>query len=150
MAHFAELINGIVARVIVVSNADTASNGVEDGAIGTAFCHNLLGGEWLQTSYNGNMRKNYASSGKIFKINSLYIANIDGTTAADLTVNHYSQAALGGTAIAIASTVAVAADSTLVVITKDSAFYLLENQSLGCLCATSGDLQFVASWDEIS
>jgi len=60
MAHFAELIDGIVARVIVVSNADTASNGVEDGAIGAAFCHNLLGGEWVQTSYNGNMRKNYA------------------------------------------------------------------------------------------
>ena len=52
MAHFAELINGIVARVIVVSNADTASNGVEDGAIGAAFCHNLLGGEWVQPSYN--------------------------------------------------------------------------------------------------
>jgi len=93
---------------------------------------------------------NATSSGKIFKVNSLYISNIDGTTAADLTVNHYSQAALGGTAIAIASTISVAADSTLVVITKDSAFYLLENQSLGCLCATSGDLQFVASWDEIS
>ena len=63
MAHFAELINGIVARVIVVSNADTASNGVEDGAIGAAFCHNLFGGEWLQTSYNGNMRFNYAGIG---------------------------------------------------------------------------------------
>ena len=63
MAHFAELINGIVARVIVVSNADTASNGVEDGAIGAAFCHSLLGGEWVQTSYNGNMRKNYAGIG---------------------------------------------------------------------------------------
>ena len=63
MAHFAELIDGIVARVIVVSNADTASNGVEDGAIGAAFCHNLLGGEWMQTSYNGNMRKNYAGIG---------------------------------------------------------------------------------------
>ena len=93
---------------------------------------------------------NAVSSGKIFKVNSLYVANIDGTSTADLTVNHYSQAALGGTAIAIASTVAVAADSTLVVVTKDSAIYLLENQSLGCLCATSGDLQFVASWDEIS
>ena len=63
MAHFAELVNGIVARVIVVSNADTASNGVEDGAIGAAFCHNLFGGEWVQTSYNGNMRKNYAGIG---------------------------------------------------------------------------------------
>ena len=63
MAHFAELIDGIVARVIVVSNADTASNGIEDEAIGAAFCHNLLGGEWVQTSYNGNMRKNYAGIG---------------------------------------------------------------------------------------
>ena len=63
MAHFAELINGIVARVIVVRNADTASNGVEDGAIGAAFCHNLLGGEWVQTSYNNNIRKNYAGIG---------------------------------------------------------------------------------------
>ena len=93
---------------------------------------------------------NAVSSGRIFKVNSLYVANIDGTSPADLTVNHYSQAALGGTAIAIASTVAVAADSTLVVVTKDSAIYLLENQSLGCLCATSGDLQFVCSWDEIT
>ena len=73
MAHFAEIVNGIVARVIVVSNADTASNGVEDGAIGAVFCHNLLGGEWAQTSYNTSggvhngggtpLRKNYAGIG---------------------------------------------------------------------------------------
>ena len=63
MAHFAELVNGVVVRVIVVSNADTTSNGVEDGAIGAAFCHNLLGGEWVQTSYNNNIRKNYAGIG---------------------------------------------------------------------------------------
>ena len=63
MAHFAELIDGIVARVIVVSNADMEINGVEQEAIGAAFCHNLLGGEWVQTSYNGNMRKNYAGIG---------------------------------------------------------------------------------------
>ena len=66
MAHFAELIDGIVARVIVVSNADTASNGVEDGAIGAAFCANLLGGEWVQTSYNNNIRYNYAGIGYIY------------------------------------------------------------------------------------
>ena len=73
MAHFAELVNGFVARVIVVSNADTASNGVEDGAIGAAFCANLLGGEWVQTSYNTSggvnsaggtaLRFNYAGIG---------------------------------------------------------------------------------------
>ena len=63
MAHFAELIDGIVARVIVVSNADMEINGVEQEAIGAAFCHNLLGGTWVQTSYNGNMRFNYAGIG---------------------------------------------------------------------------------------
>ena len=63
MAHFAEIIDGIVARVIVVDNADTALNGVEDGAIGAAFCHALLGGTWVQTSYNNNIRKNYAGIG---------------------------------------------------------------------------------------
>ena len=73
MAHFAEIIDGIVARVVVVNNADTASNGVEDGAIGAAFCANLLGGEWVQTSYNTSggvhngggtpLRKNYAGIG---------------------------------------------------------------------------------------
>ena len=52
MAHFAEIVNRIVARVIVVSNANTSSNGIEDGVIGAAFCANLLSGEWVQTSYN--------------------------------------------------------------------------------------------------
>ena len=63
MAHFAELVNGIVARVVEVNNADTASNGVEDGAIGAAFCAALLGGTWVQTSYNNNIRFNYAGIG---------------------------------------------------------------------------------------
>ena len=98
----------------------------------------------------GEIVSNAASSGKIFKINSLYVANIDGTASVDITVNHYSQAALGGTAFAVASTVAVAADSTLVVVTKDSAIYLLENQSMGILASLAGDAVFTCSWDEIS
>ena len=98
----------------------------------------------------GEIVSNTASSGKIFKVNSLYVANIDGTASVDITVNHYSQAALGGTAIAVASTVAVVADSTLVVVTKDSAIYLLENQSMGILASAAGDAVFTCSWDEIS
>jgi len=60
MAHFAEIVNGIVARVVVVSDANTSSNGIEDGVIGAAFCANLLSGEWVQTSYNtsGGVHKN--------------------------------------------------------------------------------------------
>ena len=98
----------------------------------------------------GEIVSNGASSGKIFKVNSLYVANIDGTASVDITVNHYSQAALGGTAIAVASTIAVAADSTLVVVTKDSAIYLLENQSMGILASAAGDAVYTCSWDEIS
>ena len=65
MAHFAQLNeNNVVTQVIVVSNADTAdANGVEKEHIGAAFCERLLGGTWKQTSYNGNIRKNYAGIG---------------------------------------------------------------------------------------
>ena len=67
MAHFAQLDgNNIVTQVIVVGNSDTADvNGVESESIGVAFCQSLLGAEtnWKQTSYNGNMRGNYAGIG---------------------------------------------------------------------------------------
>jgi hypothetical protein len=65
MAHFAQLdANNIVTQVIVVSNKDTSdAEGVEKEHIGAAFCERLLGGLWKQTSYNGNLRKNYAGIG---------------------------------------------------------------------------------------
>jgi hypothetical protein len=68
MAHFAELDeNNVVLRVIVVHNNDTHDvDGVEDEALGQAFCTNLLGGNWKQTSYNGKIRKNYAGTGYIY------------------------------------------------------------------------------------
>ena len=65
MAHFCELdSNNVVLRVIVVSNADTSTaQGEEKESIGIAFCERLLGGTWVKTSYNGNIRKNYAGIG---------------------------------------------------------------------------------------
>lgn len=65
MAHFAQLNDeNLVTQVIVVANQDTADkDGVENEAIGIAFCTNLLGGRWVQTSYNANIRKNYAGIG---------------------------------------------------------------------------------------
>jgi hypothetical protein len=69
VAHFAELDeNNVVLRVIVVGNKDTAdANGVEKEHIGTAFCERLFGGRWVQTSYNGNKRKNYAGIGYTYR-----------------------------------------------------------------------------------
>jgi hypothetical protein len=64
MAHFAQLENNIVTKVIVVSNQDILDeNGQENEQKGIDFCSNLLGGTWKQTSYNGNIRKNYAGIG---------------------------------------------------------------------------------------
>ena len=73
MAHFAKLdANGIVENVIVVDNSDTADDsGTEIEAIGVAFCQNLLGSStnWKQTSYNRNMRGNYAGIGMTYMTN---------------------------------------------------------------------------------
>ena len=68
MAHFAEIdANDVVLRVIVIDNKDTSdANGVEKEHIGAAFCERLFGGTWKQTSYNGNIRKNYAGIGYIY------------------------------------------------------------------------------------
>lgn len=64
MAHFAQLDeNNIVTQVIVVANSELMDNGQESEAKGIAFCHSLFGGKWKQTSYNGNIRKNYAGIG---------------------------------------------------------------------------------------
>jgi hypothetical protein len=64
MAHFAQLENNIVTQVIVISNQDIVdTNGQESEQKGIDFCSNLLGGTWKQTSYNGNIRKNYAGIG---------------------------------------------------------------------------------------
>ena len=96
------------------------------------------------------LASNAASSGKVFKINSIVVANIDGTSAADITVNIYSAAALGGTAIAIASTISVPADASLIVTDKTTTFYLLENQSIGALASATGDLVATISFEEIT
>lgn len=67
MAHFAELdTSSTVLRVIVVINdLIRDANGQESEAVGVAYCQSLFGAgtRWVQTSYNGNFRKNYAGIG---------------------------------------------------------------------------------------
>jgi hypothetical protein len=93
---------------------------------------------------------NAASSGKVYKINSIVVANVDGTNAADITINLYSQDDIGGTATAIASTISVPADATLIVTDKTTSFYLLEDKSIGAIAGTANDLVVTCSWEEIS
>jgi hypothetical protein len=65
MAHFAQLDGfNIVQQVIVVANSECLdANGNESEAVGAAFCTNLLGGRWIQTSYNNTIRARYAGIG---------------------------------------------------------------------------------------
>ena len=91
---------------------------------------------------------NAASSGKILKINSLTIANIDGTNEAFVTVTlRNTSATLLST---IAQTVSVPADATLVVISKDTSIYLEENMAIYVAASVAGDLSATCSYEEIS
>lgn len=90
---------------------------------------------------------NAVDSGKVLKVNSLIIANIDGTTSATITVTIKNVA---GTAQGyLAYTVSVPADSTLVVISKDTGIYLEEDRVLHVDAGVAGDLSAVCSYEEI-
>lgn len=65
MAHFAELdADNVVTRIVVINNAELLDDSsVEQEGLGISFCQSLFGGTWKQTSYNGNLRKNFAGVG---------------------------------------------------------------------------------------
>ena len=104
----------------------------------------------LTTTAATSIVSNAAASGKVYKINTIIAANVDGTVAADITINKYSAAALGGTAFPIASTVSVPADASLVIVDKTTAIYLKENESIGATAGTANDLVITCSWEDIS
>lgn len=87
---------------------------------------------------------NSAASGKVLKINALYIANVDGTSAADITVDVYRST----TAYKIASTVSVPADASISLL--DQPIYLEEGDSLRLTASANSDLEAVCSYEELS
>lgn len=93
---------------------------------------------------------NAAGSGKVYKVNSIVVSNVDGTNAADISINIYSQDDLGGTAYSLVSTIAVPADASLIVVDKTTSIYLKEDQSIGAIAGSANDLVVTASWEEIS
>tara|TARA_R110000772_G_scaffold66361_1_gene147890 strand:- start:82198 stop:82557 length:360 start_codon:yes stop_codon:yes gene_type:complete len=89
---------------------------------------------------------NAVASGLVYKINSLVVSNIDGTNSADISVSLQRSA----TDYYIAKTVAVPADSSLVVIEKGSTVWLEEGDAIFCLASAAGDLQAVCSYEIIT
>ena len=103
----------------------------------------------LTTTSATSLASNAASSGVVFKVDNIVVANTTGS-AANITINVYSAAALGGTAYPIASSISVPAYSTLIVTDKSTAFYLMENMSVGATAGTASALVATISWEAIS
>ena len=89
---------------------------------------------------------NSAASGKAFKINSVYCANVDGAAAADIDLTIYN----GTTDFYLAKTITVPADATQMLVTRDAYFYIEEGDSLRAKASVAGDLEIVIGYEEIS
>jgi hypothetical protein len=100
------------------------------------------------TTSSADILTNSSGSNKVLKVNSVYIANIDGTNAADVTVTVYDASAV--VSYNLAKTISVPADATLVVIDKDAYVYLEEGDKIAALASANGDLEIVISYEDIS
>lgn len=99
----------------------------------------------LDTTTTTSLLANAASSNKLLKLNSIIVSNKDGSSSADVTISWYN----GSTDFFLASTVTVPADSTLVVLGKDSPIYLEEGQSIRGGASANGDLDVIISYEEL-
>lgn len=93
---------------------------------------------------------NGVGSNKVYKVNQIVVANVDGTNAVDTTVTINNAAAGGGTPFPIASTISVPADASLIVTDKTTGFYLMENQSVVVTSGTASKLAYTISYEDIT
>ena len=102
-------------------------------------------GAALDTTTTTSLLANSASSDKLLKLNSIIVANVDGTNSADVTISWYD----GSDDRHLAKTVAVPSDTTLVVLSKESPIYLEEGQSIRGGASANSDLEVIISYDEL-
>ena len=102
----------------------------------------------LTDTLTTTLLENAASSGHVYKINSIIVANIDGTNAADLTMDVYDISGGGNTAH-LAFTISVPPDSTLVLIDKNTSFYLKENYRIRGGAGAASDLTYTINYEQI-
>ena len=93
---------------------------------------------------------NAASSGKVFLVDSIIVANVDGTNACDVTVTRFQSATNTGTAFPLASTITVPADASIIIVGKDNPINLTENESIYVTASAANDLVVDANWKELS
>ena len=108
----------------------------------------ILGKTTAITLSTSNQDVVTCAADKVLKINSFIVSNIDGTNSADVTV-FFQDNSQSSTNFSLATTVAVPADSTLVVIGKDSPIYLEESDKLIAVASANSDLVVVCSYEEL-
>jgi hypothetical protein len=92
---------------------------------------------------------NAISSGKVYKINQIVAANVDGSSAVNTTVAITDQDAGAGDVFPIVSTVSVPADASLIVVDKTTAIYLMEDKSIVVTSGTSAKISYTISYEVI-
>jgi len=117
-------------------------------SVSNVTCNNSLVS--LNTTSATLIVSNANASGSVYLIESLLCANEDGTNNADLTLVQYDTSDNSGNGTTLANTVVVPADATLVVLSKDMAVNLLENQSIYATASAADDLAVACYWKELS
>jgi hypothetical protein len=97
-------------------------------------------GSGLATAISG------VPSGSVYKVNSIFCANVDGTNSADISVSIYD----GTTDFYLAKTIAVPADATQIISTKETYFYLEEGDSIRAVANAASDLELIIGYEDIS
>lgn len=104
----------------------------------------------LTSTSSFTLVSNASGSNKVYKLNTIIAANVDGTNVHNITIRIHNAASGGGTAFPVASTIDVPADSSLIIFDKNCGIYLLENQSITAVASAGNVLVVTASWEEIS
>lgn len=93
---------------------------------------------------------NAASSGKVFKVEMIIAANVDGAATYAATVAINSAAAGSGTSYPIASTIDIPNDASIIISDKSTSFYLEEDKSIVVTSSTASKITYTVSYEEIS
>ena len=97
---------------------------------------------------------NTASSNKVMKINTIFVANDDGSNSATIDLIMHDKAGGPGASptksIEIAKTVSIPPGATAVILDKNSALYLEEDHSIYATASAANDLNVFCSYEEIS
>ena len=106
-----------------------------------------------KTAYQANLSNSdqiqlFVDADKVLKINTIIASNIDGTNDADVTVFISSDSNLTPLGY-LAKTITVPADSSLVITSKDTSFYLQEDRRIIAFASATGDISLVISYEEM-